>query len=800
MGTILIAENILTDSDFSAATQQGAYIGQPVAGSTNTGSARPVTSGTLSDFSFSGTADSTGSATKMVDATLNVLGDNYLKGATIEFVSGENSAGTATITASSQATGAVSWSSSVNPTKVGDTFTVTRDVDDVDFAVEIEESGMMSVGDGTFKWSHDGGSNYLGRDDPYQATWLGEQTLVSGNLQSALGHAIGEAADETRLIAYLHSDNTLRLLKSSDEGVLWSESTIATGLASYAPQSIVTMPTGRVIIFLAYTNSAYLYSDDDGGTWSDIVNYGVYYSGYVNLLLNGSLGNITYNGSFYPVYHTSADGGITWSSGTLIVSAVRYGGQTVELNNGTLFAIYTDGSSNVLHASSTDGGSTWTEASGKIYDAAGSGKLWTTPNVLVDINGDLYVTATNWTDGGIYINKSVDYGTTWTATGSTLQVSSRKGTSRVKLFNGHSILAIFDDGSNNLYCVRRGVWETFSSNACPCARNVIPQNLICGTDLTWEGSYATDGDTWTFAPQYQFPMTSLITDSPSKQWKSLSDNTPITILIDMGANERHFADGVAFFGCNIRTFDFQMNATNVWTSPSVDETISFDLTSSGVVDSVSGNYIEDAALMANYKDHELVDKYIAMTSGTDNGMTWKIKDNVGDYIVLDTTSAINVGAADTFAIFNHRVAKTFTAGVYRYIRISIGSLQTADNYYQIGTMIAGKAVTLSDDWSVGYGHGTSFDNINLLQTPSKQVYAIKSGEERDTFDLTWAVSDDGIKEVVHTLKYLDGKNIALIPDSSTMTSCWPVKLYGDVGRSQVFKDEDTMTINLREIV
>ena len=54
MSAILIAENILSTTDFSTATQQGAYIGQPIPGSTNVGTARPITSGTLADYSFTG--------------------------------------------------------------------------------------------------------------------------------------------------------------------------------------------------------------------------------------------------------------------------------------------------------------------------------------------------------------------------------------------------------------------------------------------------------------------------------------------------------------------------------------------------------------------------------------------------------------------------------------------------------------------------------------------------------------------------------------------------------------------------
>ena len=354
------------------------------------------------------------------------------------------------------------------------------------------------------------------------------------------------------------------------------------------------------------------------------------------------------------------------------------------------------------------------------------------------------------------------------------------------LVDGHQIICSYVDTTNgDADCVRRGVWEAYSANACPCAIEAIEQIVICNIGMVWHGGAGIAGDKWAIQAGYEYGMENVISNSQAEPWRSEQDNIATSNVIDMGTNERFFADGAAFFNCNVRTLDFQMNAANSWSVPSVDEAVSFDVTTAGVVDSADGNAIEDAALLANYKDHELAGLYLRMTSGTDNGVTWRIKDNAGDYIFLDDTAANNISASDTFCIFQGHMAVTFTGGLYEYINQAITAQHTADDYYQVGTMIAGKVITLSKGFSVGYRKAHSYDRT-YLRPPGGGMIPVEGRGRKRRFELRWPAADDARKELIALLDYIEGRNICLIPDDSDLSDCYAVKLIGDVQQTHRF--------------
>ena len=819
MSVQLIAENTLVSADFYSATEQeGEYVGQPIQATANTGDFRLLTKGDIADFSYSGTATGDGSTTTIVDSILSAFGDDYFIGATITFTdSGAspvgNTSGSKTITDFAQATGTLTWAGALTSTITGDTFTLTMPFDTRDFRVELITSG--DTGDATFKWSHDGGTTHLGRDDPDQADWLAEQKIDDITAAGYRGIGITQLTDGRWIVVYENDAGAVVSSRSSNQGISWDATVTIGGTASVS--NLCRLSSGRLIVKTKL--ATIYYSDNEGDTWTEV---------------SLGIGNITtacyvehWDGRLYMFYHLSAekiycrisnDQGMTWSSAITVFTPsandAAYVSACLSSDGGIVCTFATDedaiGEWEVKCVKSTDGGSTW----GAAIDVL----PYTAQDILYsslcrDVDGTLYCAAWEITgDEKIVYTTSNDHGATWAATADLVsQAGVDLQSPQLALLNGHIMVCTYEDETNaDGQISRRGIWEAYSANACPCAREAIPQHLICDAHLVWHGGAGDAGDNWQFEAKYDYGMINLIQDSPSKPWRSEQDNISCQIILDKGTYEACQIDGVGFFGCNLRTLDFDLDTAVTFDStgspgtPSVAETVSFDL-ATGTVDDATLNAIQDTSLMANYKDHELAGRYyLRMTSGTDDGVTWEIRDNTGDWIFLETTAANNIAAgaspADTFVIFQKHTAHTFTnATPYRFAQIDIAAQHTAEDYYQIGTMVAGKTITLSKAWDVAYGKTHEYD-IEMARTPHYGLVPIRGAGRRRTFDLTWSGNETTVEEVLAVLDHINGKNIVLIPDSDTLSDCYLVKLVGSVNMKHWHSDKFDMSLTLEEVL
>lgn len=703
------------------------------------------------------------------------------------------------ITDFAQATGTITTTAWTLVVPSGTVFTLTVSFATRDFAVELIAGG--DAGDATFKWSHDGGTTYLGRDNPNQASWLGEKVEVLCSTTYFKSKLIECNNGSWVLIYNQRGGDVCYCVRSTDQGITWGSEISIFGSNDF--EGVFKLKSGRIIVMFPNATGNIKYSDDHGVTWSSFTfawSTGIPISA-VELFNGNVIGVFSYTSIIY--CQISSDGGLTWGAPIVIANDTRdqnYPSVVQAVNGDIVVAYQTD--EDVLNnieikcKISSDGGTTWGSAIAVMNYVADI----TYPTLCKDINGDIYCAAAQ--GGDIDYTISTDNGATWTAGAiATLHDSGDTlGNPSLAVMGGNQIVCTYGNTTDNtIESVRRGVWEAFSANACPCAIDAIEQKLICDVGIVWHGGAGIAGDDWTFDAEYDYAMSNLIEDSPARPWRSEQDNIACTIVIDMGANERHYVNGVGFFGCNIRTLSFQMNATDSWGAPSVDESVSFDFVTGGVVDSVTGNHVEDAALLASYKDHELVDKFIRMTSGTDDGVTWKIKDNVGTYLVLDTTAATNVAVSDTFIIFQDHISKAFTGGSCRFMRVSIAAQQTSDNYYQIGMMVAGRTVALSSDWGVGWTKTNKYD-IEFLRTKHGGIVPIKNAERKRVFVLDWLAAENSRTEVVSLVDHIDGKNICVIPNHSTLTDCYLMKSVDDISMSQRYLERFDFTVNLEEIL
>ena len=796
MSEQIIAENILDEDDFLSATEQeGAHLAQPVPDSGNSGDLRLVVNADAEDTEIEETATSNGTTTTTICSRLDIYGDDYWIGSTIEVTeSGHSAEGeTQVVTDFAQSTGTLTHAAFTAAVDSGDAFKITVPIKTRDFKVELTASG--DVGDSEFKWNHDG-TTYLGRDDPNQADWLAEHELHDDLHADHTRAPAIQMENGNILMAFVDSDNVVKVKTSTDKGVTYGSAVSTDRAGTYEPHCLCSLKSGRVLMGSQGTSTTghVMYSDDYGATWTAVVVFSG--NGFVKDLRQLKSGRIVaavLDGTTDAKFTYSDDEGANWASLTTVQLGVDTGSGLgiEEADNGDLNYVYHD-SNTVRVEKSSNGGTTWILV-GTVLNPGFD------PHIRKDIDGTLFIVAEDNTgDDHIDFAISIDHGATW---GSQTQLKAVGSVDLehpwLFLIDNHWLVCTYrDDTNSDADCVRRGMWEAYSANGCPTATGALPLNLICDAEIIWLGSGGVSGDKWTFAVDHYYDMANIISHSPSKPWRSEQDNISCAIVIDLGANQRFYADGVGFFGCNFRTADFQMNDTDSWGSPSVDEAISFDV-NSGAIDSVSGNYLKDTSLLASYKDHELRGKFLRMTNGLNDGQTWIIEDNAEEYIKLLATAANSLAATDTFIIYQSKVAKTFTGGPYRFIKIDINSQQTPNSYYQIGTMVAGRTITLTHGWQVGYNKDNLYD-VNLLRSPHGGLFPVKGADKRIKWTLNWRNEEDATQEVIALCDYLEGKNLCLIPDSGVLTDVYLTKFIGDIQAEHDMLNRFNFQIGLEE--
>jgi hypothetical protein len=825
--TKIITENELTADDFLSATDQaGGHIGQPVPDPDNTGSFTLVASGDIADTVYSGTATGDGAVggTTVVDSLLSAYGDDFWIGATIEITSGAYNGETATVTDFAQATGTITFAALSGQIVTGVTFTMTLPYTTRDFRVELVTSG--DAGTATFKWSHDGGTTYFGRSNPDTTTWLNLTEVLDGTAVADSRPLIFEKSTGGLMCIHM-SDATAKegsVLFSSDNGMTWGDEVKIEDSAFYDSFGIVggvQLSTGRIYVWDGVANGGgfiqTFYSDNDGANWT-LSSLGdsdtIYWDG-----IESSKGylcrvyDLVYDMACIAVRMSISYSDGSWATIDVAnsVDVMNMYPTVCETSYGNIVVAYASneddsvGEFSIYCKISTDGGATFGSRI-LIFDFS-SGHNRYKPKLATDINGDLYCVAVDILASGqnIIMSRSTDGGATWgaekiIATGSGDDLDSPYLT----LINNTLFCAYENKTDGDIFLMRQGVYEVYAASGIPVPATIAPFTLTNNVGVTFIGGAGVTGDNWQFEPEYSFGMANIITHSPAHPFRTTTDNFDCAIVIDMGQYERFRATGVGFFGCNLRTIEFQMNATDSWATPSVDETITFDV-GTGTVDAVSGNMVQDTAFLADYKDHFFSNKgkneryYLRATSGIDEDVTYEIRDNVDGWFILETSDSISIAASDTFAVYQSFASKTFTGGNYRFIRILIEAQETSSGYYQIGSMVAGPAITLSRSWGVGYAKDIEF-NIDLQKTASGGYNPVKVANRARNFNLTWKASEDAREEVVALAEFTEGKNLVLIPSTTSMMDCYLVKFDGVITQRQWFQNRFDTVVNLKEVL
>jgi len=361
--------------------------------------------------------------------------------------------------------------------------------------------GSGDAGNATFKWNHNG-TDYLGRDDPYQATWLAKKTVITNNADSTAvtnkPHIL-QADNGNWLCFYVDdTDNKASVVFSSDNGITWGgKVAVETVTNSSGFLWAIKLKSGRILVNVF--GSEIRYSDDHGATWGSITS-STYFDAIE--LDNGNIYAVS--GTSSVVGYVSTNGGFSFSSSITIASDTNSQGypSVVQAKNGDIVVAY-ESDEDALNdieikcKISSDGGATFGSAIAVINFATDI----TNPRLFRDINGDLLCVAAETAAGLIRMSKSTDNGVTWTA-GAAITVYSDGATHTVtiptiSLIDGHQVICTFVDelaNSSDVYFVRRGIWEAFSANACPVAMNGIEQKLINDVGIKWYGGAGVVAD------------------------------------------------------------------------------------------------------------------------------------------------------------------------------------------------------------------------------------------------------------------------------------------------------------------
>jgi hypothetical protein len=266
--------------------------------------------------------------------------------------------------------------------------------------------------------------------------------------------------------------------------------------------------------------------------------------------------------------------------------------------------------------------------------------------------------------------------------------------------------------------------------------NSVSQFLIDGIELISTGSNAIVDDQWTINSAFDFPKESIIDDSPTNEWRSTTDSTAVNIVFDAGTNNTFEVDQINLVNINFRTGSFQMNDTDSWGAPTVDEAFTMSNLVSSTVTSVKETSLTDTAQSLRKNQFALPGRprFVRMTSGTASGNTYKIIANNSDTFIFDGTTLVTDGvlATDTYVVFGDRITKQITAASHRFLRIVIDSQDTAEGFYRIGKALFEKKLQLSKFASINFTRERIKNTVTNAFDSGQQVVG-KKGESREVF-------------------------------------------------------------------
>lgn len=263
--------------------------------------------------------------------------------------------------------------------------------------------------------------------------------------------------------------------------------------------------------------------------------------------------------------------------------------------------------------------------------------------------------------------------------------------------------------------------------------------VTAGFRLGGAGGAGIAGDTWTWSATYQYSGDWLTRSaSPSRRWQATDDGTSTEVAYDAGTTASLIGDTFGLVGTNFRKCALQMNATDSWGSPSFAITLDATVWQGTIGATKGAGYLAvDGYPWVPHRFQSLPGRRWFLET---NSVVYEITDN--DRSSLEVDGVDFSAISGTAYIFGDRMAAaTVTTQRYRFARILISSLDTADGAYRAGTLILGNR----NELSVPYANGYVIEQIDPSQVTTTDL-GYRSASARAPWAQAWRIAWDPIDE------------------------------------------------------
>lgn len=260
-------------------------------------------------------------------------------------------------------------------------------------------------------------------------------------------------------------------------------------------------------------------------------------------------------------------------------------------------------------------------------------------------------------------------------------------------------------------------------------------NVVSGIRLGATGGAGVRSDNYTVATTATYSREWIWRDfRPSAQHRSTADNTSHAVVFDAGSGNTIQAGWVGLIGTNVRTATIDLHTANTWATPSVSVNLDATLYAGKVVVIKSGlGYVGvDGRPWAAHQWRSSPGARVYVEVG---GVMYEVGDNDEDRLYVD---GVDFGAASgTLYVYGDRMGARLPAVArYRYARALIGSQDTSDGHYKIGTLWAG----IAEELTIPYANGFVWSDVdNTEEQVGTAGYGVRfvAGPMRKELRIAW---------------------------------------------------------------
>jgi hypothetical protein len=291
--------------------------------------------------------------------------------------------------------------------------------------------------------------------------------------------------------------------------------------------------------------------------------------------------------------------------------------------------------------------------------------------------------------------------------------------------------------------------------------SATPELVTDGIRLSAAGGPAWKGDAWTVTADYAYPIEHALTNvapSPAEFYRGTADNVEVLLPFDIEpdfTNAQTIGDnfGVFFFNTNVREFAIQTYNGSAWatiaTAYAYTDFDALDYVSTGRIVGVDTGASQTGARffwrMAHAGDTfdfqdgtPTLRKIEANTPGA-----WTDSTTVRPEIKIEGADGTEP-ASGTGRVWRRDFGIVYAAAIStQQMRIRIPAHETADGYYQIGTMIMGPLVMFGKPTDRGWTRELR-PNVDVETRRDGVRRVQKDGDMRQAIEIAWAEGFDDL--------------------------------------------------------